>query len=244
MKIINEDEDKIWRFLVRWVNWLKVYNLVVSKCKTFPKFLLDAILMDLDEFLLELWLCAVLLLLLWCLLLFLLWFLLHFFIGISLFLTLPLNLLLNCFFLPVVLLPLALLFFSLPILFHHFIAQKGAPPVRLFQLIIINAKLIEQNLIFLPRISIFQNIFHLSIGLTALNHTPKHSVIQVVYMTINLAPSKIVFEAFLVRIYDNPAVEHGDLFQWSGKVLWPVEYVGWAECRHDTTQNLVHTARK
>ena len=84
----------------------------------------------------------------------------------------------------------------------------------------------KKQFVFCRRIRILQILLNLLITFPRANHSPKDGVVQIVDMTINLSPPKIVLEAVLVGINNNSAIESWYFSQLNLKKLGPIEHIG------------------
>lgn len=121
------------------------------------------------------------------------------------------------------------------LLFRFFIllnsvVEQSSSPVYLFNIIIVDFILAVQNLILFAWICIFQYFLNLLIAFPWLDHRPEYSVVEIIDVTINLSPSKVIFQDSLIRINYHPTIESRNLSQLYVKKLFPVKDIGWSEC--------------
>lgn len=139
-------------------------------------------------------------------------------------------------------------FFSLfltDFIFLNFpVAYESASSIHFIKLIVVSSKFCKQNLIFLCWVRVLQYIFHFCVAHTFLDHFPEDRIVQVINVAINLSPAKIVLEAFLVGINNNPAVKSRYLFQLERKVVRPVKNIRRAKSGHYAGENFICPARK
>ena len=72
------------------------------------------------------------------------------------------------------------------------------------------------------------------IAFSSSDYFPKDGVVEVVDVAIDLPPSKIVFEASLVRINNDSAIKSWYFFKFNIKIVFPIENIGRSKGRDDT----------
>lgn len=124
------------------------------------------------------------------------------------------------------------------------IHQKGAPSINLFDIIVINPKLRKKYLVFFTRVCILQYFLNISICHSLFDHTPKDSIVQIIDMTVNLPPPKIIFNALIVRINDDTTIKSWNFLHLCIEKFTPVEYVSCSEGRNNTGKYFIGSTRK
>ena len=131
-------------------------------------------------------------------------------------------------------------FFSI---FHpnHYIA----PLIHLLLIIIIDVKFFVQYFMFILAIASLQCRMCLLIGFTSFfDQGPEGSVIQVVDMTVHLAPTQICLQVLKWRVEHNASVERGDADGFWTKDGLEIEGVSAAEEREDAGKDFVFSPVK
>lgn len=122
------------------------------------------------------------------------------------------------------------------------IVKERPPPINLLQCIIVDPKLRKQNLVFLPRVGIFQYLFNFLVAFASLDHFPEDSVVEIVDVAVDLPPPEVVFDDCVVGIQHDAAVECGYLLELDIEVFAPVKDVSRGKGRDHAAQNLLGPA--